>query len=137
MRGLLILVWGVVIFIFTCTASFHSLIEFGVIGFEWDSRPHFAELLFPLPAALSGHFLLQKLGHLTAFFIFTFLLHTKFQSRMLALIIATSYAALTEFLQLYFTRDGRLFDIGIDGIGVLLAVGVSSFSRRTQFDKSA
>lgn len=125
MRVLLIILWAGAIFIFTCTADFTSLMESGMIQFQWDGQPDPSKLFSPLPAELSPHFLLQKLGHLSAFFILTILLQARFHSKLSTLIIAISYAALTELLQLFFTRDGRLFDIGIDTIGILLA-GVGS-----------
>ena len=59
---------------------------------------------------------MQKLGHIVVFFILTVLLVKCIYSKSLALLLAISYAALTEVLQLFFTRDGRIFDIGFDGI---------------------
>lgn len=126
MRGLFILLWAVAIIIFTCTASFTGLLESGLVRFVWVKQPDFSELLFPLPLELSRDFLLQKFGHVLAFLILTLLLQTKFHSKAFILILAISFASLTEILQLYFTRDGRIFDIGFDLIGILLASGAHS-----------
>jgi VanZ family protein len=46
--------------------------------------------------------------------------------------MTASFAALTEFLQLYFSRGGRLFDIGIDLIGILAALGMATIIRAKQ-----
>jgi hypothetical protein len=126
MRGLFTLLWAAGIFILTCTASFTGFLENGEVRFVWDGQPSFAELLSPLPLDLSSGFLLQKCGHVFAFFILSVLLQTKFHSKRFILFLAVSYASLTEFLQLYFSRDGRLFDIGIDLIGILIALGAGS-----------
>lgn len=131
-RVLLILVWAGAIFVLTCTASFRGLIEFGVVRFVWDSQPLFGQLLEPLPGRITAAFLLQKLGHMGAFFILTSLLQTKLESKLMTLLIAAAYAVLTEFLQLYFTRDGRIFDVGFDMIGVLLALGIGGLLFRPE-----
>lgn len=136
MRGLLIFLWAAAIFIFTCTSNFDRLVQTGQIQFHWSIHPSFANFFEPFPFLLDKSFLLQKMGHLTAFFIFTYLLQTKFHSKWLILSAAISYAMLTECLQLFFSRDGRLFDIGIDLIGILLASGLASFSRGSHVDNS-
>lgn len=137
MRGFFVFLWVGVIFVFACTSSFRGLIESGVIRFRWVSDPFLSDLLLPLPAELSHDFLLQKLGHITAFFILTFLLLRYFYSKSLTLVLAISYAALTEFLQLFFTRDGRIFDIGFDVIGILLGLSLRSlFSIHQKYTSS-
>ncbi|MCM3763562.1 VanZ family protein [Neobacillus niacini] len=126
MRWLLVLVWAGAIFVLTCNASFRGLVESGMVRFEWDPQPMFGQLLDPLPERMSSDFLMQKLGHITAFFILTALLQTKLQSNKVILLVAISYAILTELLQLYFARDGRLFDVGFDTVGALLALAAES-----------
>lgn len=133
MRGLLILFWISAIFFFTCTSSFNSFIESGIFSFKWDSQPRLTDLLSPLPAKLSINFLHQKIGHIIAFFILTFLLQLKFQSKLVILLLASAYSALTEILQLYFNRGGRIFDIGFDMIGVLLALALVSLFTSRQY----
>lgn len=130
MRVLVILVWAGAIFVLTCTSSFRDLVEHGVVWFAWDPQPVFELLLEPLPERISADFLLQKHGHIGAFFILTALLQTKLKSRWSILIIAAAYAVLTELLQLFFNRDGRFFDIGFDGVGILLALTAGSFLNR-------
>jgi VanZ family protein len=126
MRSLVIFVWCVVILIFTCTASFHDLIHLGVLSFRWDGQPIFSEFLSPFPSDISKSLLFQKLGHIVAFQILTLLVLMKFTSLPSILIMTASFAALTEFLQLYFSRGGRLFDIGFDLIGILAALGMAT-----------
>jgi VanZ family protein len=129
MRSLFIFIWCTAILIFTCTSSFHDLIQLGVLRFRWDGQPTFSDFLSPLPYDLSKGFLLQKLGHIIAFQVLTILLLMKFRTHMMILAMVVSFAALTEFLQLYFNRGGRAFDIGFDLIGILLTLAVASLFR--------
>jgi VanZ family protein len=129
MRSLFIFIWCTAILIFTCTSSFHDLIQLGVMKFRWDGQPTFSDFLSPLPYDLSKGFLLQKLGHIIAFQVLTILLLMKFRTHMMILAMVVSFAALTEFLQLYFNRGGRAFDIGFDLIGILLTLAVASLFR--------
>jgi hypothetical protein len=129
MRSLFIFIWCTAILIFTCTSSFHDLIQLGVVKFRWDGQPTFSDFLSPLPYDLSKGFLLQKLGHIIAFQVLTILLLMKFRTHMMTLAMVVSFAALTEFLQLYFNRGGRAFDIGFDLIGILLTLAVASLFR--------
>ncbi|WP_286229742.1 VanZ family protein [Neobacillus mesonae] len=124
MRGFLIVVWAAAILICTCTASFNGLMANGEVSFHLNPAPNFSELLAQPPVEIASGFLVHKFGHLFAFFIFTILLQKKFQSKRAIFFLATFYAVLTEFLQLYFKRDGRLFDVGIDAAGILLALGM-------------
>lgn len=137
MRVFFIFLWVIAIFISTCTANFNGLVEAGMVRFQWDGDPDFGELLEPLPVDLSRDFLMQKSGHILAFFILTLLLHTKFKTQGFILILGISYSALTEFLQLFFTRDGRIFDIGFDTIGVLFALAIGSFLKGHLIEKTA
>ncbi|WHY00045.1 VanZ family protein [Neobacillus sp. DY30] len=129
MRSLFIFVWCTVILIFTCTSSFHDLIQQGVLRFRWDGDPTFSDFLSPLPYVLSKGFLLQKLGHIVVFQVLTILLLMKFRSHMIILAMTASFASLTEILQLYFSRGGRAFDIGFDLIGILLTLAIANILR--------
>jgi VanZ family protein len=134
MRSLFILVWCGAILVFTCTASFHNLIQFGVMSFQWDSNPPYLEFFLPFPSDVSSALLLQKLGHILAFQFLTILLLMKYKSKFLILIASSSFAALTEFLQLYFHRGGRVFDVGFDLIGILVTLGIASLITINQSD---
>ena len=127
---MLIFLWMVAIFIFTCTASFHELMFYGVVRFQWDGHPPFSEFLSPYN--LTKAVLLQKFGHIVVFQILTLLLLMKFKAKFTGLIISASFATLTEILQLYFTRGGRILDIGFDLIGVFIALSIVSLFRTNQ-----
>jgi VanZ family protein len=132
MRSLYILLWCGVILLFTCSASFHDLIYFGVLRFQWDVNPPYLEFFLPFPSDVSRALWIQKLGHILAFQFLTILLLMKFKSKFSILILAFSFAFLTEFLQLYFNRGGRVYDIGFDLIGILITLGLASLSNIRQ-----
>jgi VanZ family protein len=129
MRSFLILVWCAVILLFTCTASFHDLVQYGIVRFQWSGEPEFAMFFSPLPDGLSSGIIIQKVGHVITFHLLTLLLLLKLRSRITILLLAASFASLTEILQLYFTRSGRLVDVGLDLIGILIALGLASLFR--------
>ncbi|HYK72550.1 MAG TPA: VanZ family protein [Pseudoneobacillus sp.] len=122
MRVAFIIAWAGLIFLFTCNSSFPDLYEYQQVSFHWTFTPSFEELLYPLPTEENPYFTLQKIGHAFSFFIFTLLVLAKFPSKIKAFTIGLSYAFTTEILQLFFQRDGRLFDIGFDSIGILSAI---------------
>lgn len=120
-RILLISCWMGMLFLFTCSLRIEDIINDGVLHFQLDLRPNFSELLHSLPVNASIDFWTRKVGHAFCFFILALLLMTKLPS-VHALFISLYYAASTEILQLFFNRDGRLFDIVFDALGVLLAI---------------
>jgi VanZ family protein len=135
MRGFLIIVWVSMILVLTCTSSFTKLVEYGQIQFQWNHKPNLSHLLLPLPVEISKSFLLQKFGHIMAFFTLSLLLQMKFKSKKLVLTVSITLSVLTEFLQLYFYRDGRLFDIGFDIFGILIALTIGAIFSPTNHNK--
>jgi len=132
MKVFLLYSWICFIFICTCTSSFKELAGTGEIRFLWDNQPDFSELLLPLPQEINGIFLIQKSGHVLSFLILTILLHANFKSQAACFSLALIYAAITELLQLFFSRDGRLFDIGIDALGIFLALAIISLFNKDE-----
>jgi VanZ family protein len=121
-RLLLVVIWAAIIFIFTCTERMEDIFEHLSIVFVLDAKPNFQELLFPLPSEIGPEFILRKMGHGLCFLIFTLLLARLYQNRLMSIGISLLYACATEFFQLYFSRDGRLFDVGFDSLGILTAI---------------
>ena len=76
----------------------------------------------------SNDWILRKIGHFIGFFILA-LLASNFGKYKSAFYLCIIYAALTEILQLFFFRGGRIYDVINDSLGVLLAYfAVSSCS---------
>lgn len=122
MRIFLAILWAAAIFLFTCTQSLNHLMETYSASFVWTTTPNLIGFFSALPTETGQDFWIQKAGHIAAFFIFTCLLIAITNSIKITLVLAIGYACLTEVLQLYFNRDGRLFDVGFDSLGIIAAL---------------
>jgi VanZ family protein len=122
----------VFLFVCTCTISFKRLLHEGFIQFRVTEDPYWPSLLTLNDIKLhSSIFLLQKAGHFSGFFILTLIL-TDLSRRKGGAAWATGYAILTEILQLFFYRDGRIVDMFVDAAGIGLAYALGALYRRRQ-----
>jgi VanZ family protein len=122
LRSVALIFWTGLLFLFTCTESLEQFIQQGAVAFSWSSQPNVHEFLYPLPSVPDATFILRKVGHAFSFFILSILCFSVFLSKKKMLVISLLYAVLTEVLQLFFQRGGRLFDIGFDGAGIAVAL---------------
>lgn len=123
LKVLSVIVWGLLLFVFTCTANLDELFHHYVLRFHWVSHPDFTDLFILTDAKFtSAHYLFQKTGHFLGFAVLAALLMNALGSRKKAFILTFLFAVLTEILQLYFVRDGRLLDMVIDSVGIALAL---------------
>ncbi|EFM10345.1 VanZ family protein [Paenibacillus curdlanolyticus YK9] len=145
MRIAIPLLWCAVLFVCTCTMSFKLLLQHFVIEFHWDADPNLSDLFRMNDVWLTSKlYLLQKIGHFSGFFILTLLLisaarHARsnpLTAIRKGVMLAAGYAVLTEVLQLYFGRDGRIIDMFIDGAGIALAARIAYRASRGQQAKS-
>lgn len=120
MRIILVVFWALVLFIFTCSVNFNFLIQYHIIDFQLNPNPDWSELLRLDFQWSSYDWVLRKIGHFIGFFILA-LLASNFGKYKSAFYWCIIYAALTEFLQLFFFRGGRIYDVINDSFGVLLA----------------
>jgi VanZ family protein len=121
-RSFGLIIWAGLIFLFTCTESMEQLLQQGMITFSWRKYPNMNEFWYPLPTTLDASFISRKLGHSLSFCILSILIFIVTLSKQKMLVISLLYAIATEFLQLFFHRGGRLFDIGFDGLGIAAAL---------------
>jgi VanZ family protein len=93
--------------------------SFQSVGFHWNWRPDFLSF-FNLNdlTMIHRHFVIVKLGHFTGFAIMDLLIYNLIHSHKRSILIAMIFAFMTEFLQLFFGRDGRLYDLCIDSMGI-------------------
>jgi len=124
-RVMLLVGWMLVILIGTCSASMEDIMMAQRIEFHFTMNPGLLEMFDPLPSEVSAYFIFRKVGHALVFFILTFLLFSVQPSAWLSGIVALVYAYFTEVLQLFFMRDGRLFDIAFDSVGIVAAMLVA------------
>jgi VanZ family protein len=122
LRSVAFIFWSGLLFLFTCTESMEQFVQQGAIAFSWSPQPNFYEFLYPLPTSPDIDFISRKIGHALSFFILSLLSFSLFLSIKKMLAISLLFAVITEVLQLFFQRGGRLFDIGFDGIGILAAL---------------
>jgi VanZ family protein len=127
LRSVALIFWAGLLFLFTCTESMEQFIQNGIIVFSWSSQPNVHEFLYPLPSVPDATFISRKVGHALSFFVLSILSFSVFLSKKKMLVISLLYAVLTEVLQLFFQRGGRLFDIGFDGAGIAVALMVVTF----------
>ncbi|HET6872108.1 MAG TPA: VanZ family protein [Sporolactobacillaceae bacterium] len=115
---LLTLLWMGTLFILTCSKSLADLLFHFYIDFHVVAQPNWSSLLIFNPDDLQVPFYyVSKTGHFIGFG-FLALLVSQWTSGRRAFGFALTYAILTEILQLYFGRDGRLVDVGIDFLGI-------------------
>jgi VanZ family protein len=122
LRSVALIFWTGLLFLFTCTESMEQFIHQGAIVFSWSNHPNVHEFLYPLPSIPDATFISRKVGHALSFFILSLLCYSVFLSKKKMLVSSLLYAVLTEVLQLFFQRGGRLFDIGFDGVGITMAL---------------
>lgn len=109
-----------------CTSDAYIFMFEQVVKFSFNTDPTFSDLLITSDINPSNEFyLIQKTGHIIAFGIL-YILHLLWMKKAETAFISTCLVAtFSEILQLYFNRNGRLFDVGIDIFGILLAFMLS------------
>lgn len=118
----LLFVWAVIILIAGCTSDAHAFLYEQVIEFNVKIAPNFRDLLITNDIHISNEFyVIQKIGHISAFGLLFFLLLNWIKRFKIALFLCGMFAFITEVLQLFFNRNGRLFDVGIDIVGILFS----------------
>lgn len=137
MRIILTVIWAFVLFVFTCSVNFHLLIRYHIVVFNFNPTPDWSELL-KLDFQWTSHdWMNRKIGHFFGFFILA-ILSSSFGKYKSAFFFSIVYAALTEILQLFFFRGGRIYDIANDSAGILFAYIICLFllrksTRRTSY----
>lgn len=122
MKLFLIFLWAAIIIVATCNNDAHAFLFDQIIRFSFDASPNMADLLIVNDIDFADSFYsIQKTGHFLSFAVLYVLLFSWLKKRFQAVAIAIAFAIGTEILQLYFERDGRLFDVLIDTLGILLA----------------
>lgn len=120
MRTLLTIIWTIALFIFTCSVNFRLLIEQQYVHFVFNTSPPWHELLELDLDFNDSDWILRKIGHFVGFGIL-FLLASNFGKYKSAFLYCVLYAMLTEVLQLFFFRGGRIYDVINDSAGIFAA----------------
>lgn len=125
------LLWAALIIIATCNSDPRAFLFAGAVSFHIEITPNFRDLLILSDINFESNFyLLQKIGHFLSFGVLYGLLVTWIKRPGQAFVLCGLFALFTEILQLFFRRNGRFFDVGIDLLGVLLAYQLCMYVSR-------
>ncbi|TWT27858.1 VanZ family protein [Planomicrobium sp. CPCC 101110] len=117
--------WIALIVIATCTTDARAFLFDQTINYDFEPHPVFSELLITNDIDFYDDFyLLQKIGHFTSFGILYVFILVWLKRKQPAFILCAIFGFFTEVLQLYFNRNGRLFDAFIDLLGVSFAFAI-------------
>jgi hypothetical protein len=117
---LLVILWGLFLLLNTWTESIERLIYLHSFGFRWVSNPDFLSFFYFHDFTLiHPEFIKVKFGHFIGFAIMDILLFNLLRSHKYSIVLSIIFAFLTEFLQLFFGRDGRFYDLAIDSFGII------------------
>lgn len=119
--------WMIVLTYFTCSATPYL---FHWSGFRFDTHPNFQNLLMMDFAFSNPIYTVSKISHCLGFVILDMLLSARLRRARMALIASILFACATEFAQLFLSRDGRIYDVVIDGLGALIGWYILSIWRR-------
>ncbi|WP_312469069.1 VanZ family protein [Neobacillus sp.] len=121
MKITLVVFWGIFLLLSTWTENLEQLLDLQSVGFSWVSKPDLLSFFYFNDLTLiHPDYLIVKLGHFIGFAVMDLLLFNLIKSHKFSIGLSISLALLTEILQLFFGRDGRLYDLVIDSLGVLL-----------------
>jgi len=133
LKLVLVIVWAIILGIHTWTDHLGALLRLQSIHFKWNPTPNFREFFYMNDITdIHHYFIIVKAGHFIGFAVFDFLVYHWIRSHKKALWISFFFALFTEILQLFFYRDGRLYDLIIDFCG---AIGVYLFLKFRVRDK--
>lgn len=119
-KVMIMLFWAGVLCVNTWAKSLDQLMAFQSVGFSWHASPDFWRFFYFGDFDLNHpYFIFVKLGHFTGFAIMDVLIYSLLKRHGRSAVISITFALFTEILQLYFGRDGRLYDLCIDSLGVL------------------
>ncbi len=121
-QGVFVLLWGLFLSLFILTESLEALLINHHIEFTWEKRPDFSSF-FIIKDVFQVHkwSFVVKVGHFIGFGVLMILLYLWLRNIKASALIAILFAAVTEILQLFFGRDGRIYDLIIDLLGILLS----------------
>lgn len=116
------LIWAAGMLVVMCTSDAQAFVYDQTLNYNLNLAPHYIELFRVSDIDLTDSFyLLQKTGHIISFGILYSLVFNSLRNHYKAFIICVLFAFSSEMLQLFFERNGRFFDVGVDFIGIVIA----------------
>lgn len=123
-RIALVGIWVLIMLSFIWNHDINGALYSVHFNFDINTHPNFMDLFIVNDIYLSKVWWFFKGCHFVGFGIFDGLLYLLFRKKNLVLGISIAFAIFTEVLQLYFYRDGRIYDMVIDSLGALLMYGL-------------
>ncbi|WP_052342710.1 VanZ family protein [Bacillus sp. EB01] len=109
--------WAAFILMLTLVSDPAALINESRVHFNFIAGPDYIQL-FDVPETFTSGYIQQKIGHILVFFMLLLVARIQMKSGQ-AVRFCLALAIITEFLQLYTGRSGRLLDIGYDAAGFI------------------
>ena len=119
-RYLLVFLWIIVLSVLTCTTNLEAFFKNYSIQFIFNPHPIYSNFFIFDIDQIHPKWMLVKFGHFIGFGILELLILNLIRKHKAALCLAILFATSTEIFQLYFSRDGRLYDVIIDSLGAVL-----------------
>jgi uncharacterized membrane protein len=135
-----VIIWGIILLLHTWSSDLGALLRNQTISFTWVASPNYLSFFYLQDISTIHHyFIIVKTGHFVGFAIFDYLLFKWLKNHKQSLALSISFALMTEILQLFFGRDGRMYDLVIDTMGiysVYFLLKSHLLTRQNQFTKS-
>ncbi|WP_141432848.1 VanZ family protein [Bacillus sp. 03113] len=113
-------IWAIILAFYTSVNNLEDLLALQSVTFKWNTSPDYASFFHFLDITkIHRYFVFVKVGHFIGFAILDLLLFNWLQNHKKSIFISITFAFLTEFFQFYLGRDGRLYDLIIDSLGVI------------------
>ncbi|MCL6442903.1 MAG: VanZ family protein [Alicyclobacillus sp.] len=120
---LVVLIWACILGYFIFSAKPFST---HLSSFHFTTNIRWRKLLIMDLHFTSQKWCISKVGHFLGFLTLDVLLFQLCRRRDVSAWIAILFGISTEFSQLFFGRDGRLYDMIIDSLGVALSYYIQS-----------
>ncbi|MCK6259014.1 VanZ family protein [Fictibacillus sp. KIGAM418] len=121
MRLFIVMVWALFLGLHTFTDNLENLLSHQSINFTWLSSPSYHHFFNVSDITwIHPNFYLIKFGHFIGFGILDLFIFLWLTSHRKSMLLTFSFAVFTEVLQLYFGRDGRMYDVIIDSLGIVM-----------------
>lgn len=135
-----VLIWGFILMLHTWTNNLGALLRNQEVGFKWVTSPNFLSFFYLQDISTIHHyFIIVKTGHFVGFAVFDYLLFKWLKNHKLSLGVSITFALMSEVLQLYFGRDGRMYDWVIDSLGAFMVYSIlkiHQLTKQSQLTKS-
>lgn len=128
MKWLLPIFWMTLLSVLCFNDDLGAMLFHQEVHFHFVPYPKFSDLMMISDVQLTSPFwLIVKTGHLLGFALLEIIFLSVTRKRGLSILLTLSLAVSSEVLQLFFARDGRILDMFIDFMGIMLSYILSKY----------